>query len=282
MQTYLNLLNFLLESGEKRMDRTGTGTLSHFVYTMDFDLTQGLPIVTTKKIHLKSVVHELLWMLGGNTNIAYLKEHGVSIWDEWADEKGELGPVYGAQWRNFGAKKIHLKNESTEPQSKAEISIDGVDQISELIKGIKENPTSRRHIVSAWNPVDTAHMKLPPCHCFFQFYVDAQNNLSCHLLQRSGDAFLGIPFNIAFYSILTHLVAQVCGLKPHRFVHTINDVHLYLNHVEQAKLQLTRAPKSLPYIKLNTDVTNIFDFKFEDIQIKDYEPYPSITAPVAV
>ena len=264
MQQYLDLMQKILDEGVERSDRTGTGTKSIFGHQMQFNLKDGFPLVTTKKIHLKSIIHELIWFLQGSTNIAYLKENGVSIWDEWADEIGELGPVYGAQWRSW-------PNPGKEP----------IDQISNLIKGIKENPDSRRHIVSGWNPTLIDEMALPPCHTLFQFYV-AENNLSCQLYQRSADVFLGVPFNIASYALLTHMVAQVCDLKAHKFVHTFGDTHLYLNHLDQANLQLTREPKPLPRLKLNEDVKSIFDFKYDDIEVIDYESHPLISAPIAV
>ena len=264
MQQYLDLMQKILDEGVERSDRTGTGTKSIFGHQMHFDLEDGFPLVTTKKIHLKSIIHELIWFLQGSTNIDYLKENGVSIWDEWADENGELGPVYGAQWRSW-------PNPDKEP----------IDQISNLIKGIKENPDSRRHIVSGWNPTLIDEMALPPCHTLFQFYV-AGKNLSCQLYQRSADVFLGVPFNIASYALLTHMVAQVCDLKAHKFVHTFGDTHLYLNHLDQANLQLTRAPKPLPKLKLNENVKSIFDFKYDDIEVVDYESHPLISAPIAV
>ena len=264
MQQYLDLMQKILDEGVERSDRTGTGTKSIFGHQMHFDLNEGFPLVTTKKIHLKSIIHELIWFLKGSTNISYLKDNGVSIWDEWADENGELGPVYGAQWRSW-------PNPDTEP----------IDQISNLIKSIKENPHSRRHIVSGWNPTLIDEMALPPCHTLFQFYV-AGENLSCQLYQRSADVFLGVPFNIASYALLTHMVAQVCNLKAHKFVHTFGDTHLYLNHIEQANLQLTRDPKPLPKLKLNAEIDNIFDFKYEDIEVVNYESHPLISAPIAV
>ena len=254
----------VLDEGQKKSDRTGTGTLSIFGHQMEFDLSEGFPLVTTKKVHLKSIVHELIWFLQGSTNISYLKENGVSIWDEWADENGDLGPVYGAQWRSWPD-----GNNGT------------IDQIQNLIQGIKTTPDSRRHIVSAWNPALVDEMALPPCHSLFQFYV-ADGELSCQLYQRSADIFLGVPFNIASYALLTHMVAHVCNLKAKKFVHTFGDAHLYLNHLEQAKLQLSRDTKLLPQLKLNSDVKNIFDFKFEDIEITNYESHPSISAPIAV
>ena len=264
MKQYLNLMQKVLDEGQKKSDRTGTGTLSIFGHQMEFDLSEGFPLVTTKKVHLKSIVHELIWFLQGSTNISYLKENGVSIWDEWADENGDLGPVYGAQWRSWPD-----GNNGT------------IDQIQNLIQGIKTNPDSRRHIVSAWNPALVDEMALPPCHTLFQFYV-ADGELSCQLYQRSADIFLGVPFNIASYALLTHMVAHVCNLKARKFVHTFGDAHLYLNHLEQAKLQLSRDTKLLPQLKLNSDVKNIFDFKFEDIEITNYESHPSISAPIAV
>ena len=264
MKQYLDLLRHVQSNGVKKADRTGTGTKSIFGHQMHFDLSEGFPLVTTKKIHLKSIIHELIWFLKGSTNIKYLKENGVSIWDEWADENGELGPVYGAQWRSW-------PNPGKEP----------IDQIRNLIYGLKNDPDSRRHIVSGWNPTLIDQMALPPCHTLFQFYV-ANGNLSCQLYQRSADVFLGVPFNIASYALLTHMVAQVCELKPYRFVHTLGDAHLYLNHLDQANLQLTRDPKSLPRLKLNKEVKEISDFKYEDIEILDYEFHPLISAPIAV
>ena len=264
MKQYLDLMQKVLNEGQKKSDRTGTGTLSIFGHQMKFNLSDGFPLVTTKKVHLKSIVHELIWFLQGSTNISYLKENGVSIWDEWADEKGDLGPVYGAQWRSWPD-----GNNGT------------IDQIQNLIQGIKTNPDSRRHIVSAWNPALVDEMALPPCHSLFQFYV-ANEELSCQLYQRSADIFLGVPFNIASYALLTHMVAHVCNLKTGKFVHTFGDAHLYLNHLDQAKLQLSRDTKMLPQLKLNPEVKNIFDFKFEDIEITNYESHPSISAPIAV
>ena len=264
MKQYLDLMQKVLNEGQEKSDRTGTGTLSIFGHQMEFDLSDGFPLVTTKKVHLKSIVHELIWFLQGSTNISYLKENGVSIWDEWADEKGDLGPVYGAQWRSWPD-----GNNGT------------IDQIQNLIQGIKTNPDSRRHIVSAWNPALVDEMALPPCHSLFQFYV-ANEKLSCQLYQRSADIFLGVPFNIASYALLTHMVAHVCNLKAGKFVHTFGDAHLYLNHLDQAKLQLSRDTKILPELKLNSEIKNIFDFKFEDIEIINYESHPSISAPIAV
>ncbi|WP_320196387.1 thymidylate synthase [Agrobacterium rosae] len=264
MKQYLDLLAHVMENGTNRGDRTGTGTRSVFGYQMRFDLSEGFPVLTTKKLHLRSIIHELLWFLKGETNIAYLKENGVSIWDEWADENGDLGPVYGAQWRSWPAP-------------------DGshIDQIALLIEGLKTNPNSRRHIVSAWNPALVDDMALPPCHCLFQFYV-ADGKLSCQLYQRSADIFLGVPFNIASYALLTLMVAQVTGLKPGDFVHTLGDAHIYSNHFEQAELQMKRTPKALPTMRLNPDVTSIFDFKFEDFTLENYEADASIKAPIAV
>lgn len=264
MQQYHDLLKHILSNGTQKHDRTGTGTISTFGYQMRFNLQEGFPLVTTKKVHTKSIIHELLWFLKGETNIQYLKENGVSIWDEWADENGNLGPVYGSQWRSWkGA--------------------DGktVDQITQLIEQIKRNPDSRRLIVSAWNVTEVENMALPPCHTMFQFYV-ADGKLSCQLYQRSADVFLGVPFNIASYALLTHMVAQVCNLKMGDFVHTFGDVHIYNNHLEQVQLQLSRTPKPLPAINLNPLIKNIFDFTFEDISINNYDPYPAIKAPVAV
>ncbi|MGZ3933010.1 MAG: thymidylate synthase, partial [Bacteroidia bacterium] len=250
--------------GVKKEDRTGTGTVSVFGYQMRFDLEKGFPLLTTKKVHTKSIIHELLWFLKGDTNIKYLKDNGVSIWDEWADAHGNLGPVYGYQWRNWPT-----------PNG------GHIDQITKVIDMIKTNPDSRRLIVSAWNVADIDHMKLPPCHAFFQFYV-ADGKLSCQLYQRSADIFLGVPFNIASYALLTMMVAQVCGLKPGEFVHTLGDAHLYTNHIEQAKLQLSRDLRPLPVLKMNPAVTSIFDFKFEDFSIENYDPHPHIKASVAV
>lgn len=264
MQQYLNLLQDLLDKGTKKDDRTGTGTYSMFGYQMRFDLQKGFPLLTTKKLHTKSIIHELLWFLKGSTNTKYLKDNGVSIWDEWADAKGELGPVYGYQWRSWpGADGKHI------------------DQISNLIKEIKTNPDSRRLIVAAWNVADIEKMALPPCHCLFQFYV-ANGKLSCQLYQRSADVFLGVPFNIASYALLTQMIAQVTNLQLGEFVHTFGDVHLYKNHVEQAHLQLTRDPKPLPKMHLNPAVKSIFDFKFEDFHLMNYDPHPSIKAEVSV
>jgi thymidylate synthase len=264
MKQYLTLLDTIRRTGTYKSDRTGTGTYSLFGYQMRFDLSEGFPMVTTKKVHLKSIVHELLWFLQGDTNIKYLKDNGVRIWDEWADVDGNLGPVYGYQWRSWPTP-------------------DGghIDQISNLIEMIKKNPDSRRLIVSAWNVANINEMKLPPCHCLFQLHV-AQGRLSCQLYQRSADVFLGVPFNIASYALLTLMVAQVCGLKPGEFIHSFGDVHIYSNHVEQVDLQLSRAPHALPVMKLNPDVKNIFDFKFEDFTLENYVCHETIKAPVAV
>jgi thymidylate synthase len=264
MQQYHDLMRRVLDTGAKKEDRTGTGTLSVFGHQMRFDLAEGFPLVTTKKLHLKSIVHELLWFLKGDTNIAYLKENGVSIWDEWADEKGELGPVYGSQWRSWPT-----------PDGRH------IDQIANLIHQIKTNPDSRRLIVSAWNVADIGRMALPPCHCLFQFYV-ADGRLSCQLYQRSADIFLGVPFNIASYALLTMMVAQVCSLQPGDFIHTLGDAHLYLNHLDQTREQLSRSPYKLPEMHLNPHVTSIFDFKFEDFELVGYQAHPSIKAPIAV
>jgi thymidylate synthase len=264
MRQYLDLMRLILDRGVERGDRTGTGTLSVFGHQMRFDLAAGFPLVTTKKIHLKSVIHELLWFLAGDTNIAYLKAHGVKIWDEWADERGDLGPIYGAQWRSWA-------------------SADGssIDQIQRVIDEIRANPNSRRLIVSAWNPADIDKMALAPCHCLFQFYV-ADGRLSCQLYQRSGDVFLGVPFNIASYALLTMMMAQVTGLAPGELIHTLGDAHLYLNHVEQARLQLTRSPRPLPTMRLNPVVGSILDFTFDDFELTGYDPHPAIKAKVAV
>lgn len=264
MQQYLDLLQHILDQGTEKTDRTGTGTKSVFGYQMRFDLQQGFPLVTTKKVHLKSIIHELLWFLKGETNIAYLKEHGVKIWDEWADVNGELGPVYGKQWRSWEG-------------------VDGkvIDQVSDLISQIKKNPDSRRLIISAWNVADLPQMALMPCHTLFQFYV-ANGRLSCQLYQRSADVFLGVPFNIASYALLTLMIAQVCDLQPGEFIHTFGDVHIYNNHLEQVKLQLSRSPYPLPEMKLNPEVKDIFEFQFEDFTLENYQSHPAIKAPVAV
>ena len=264
MQQYLNLLNHVMNHGDKKNDRTGTGTLSIFGYQMRFDLSEKFPLLTTKKVHLKSVIYELLWFLKGSTNIKYLQDNGVSIWDEWADENGDLGPVYGSQWRSW---RTHDSR--------------SIDQIEKLISDLKTNPDSRRLIVSAWNVAEIENMKLPPCHCFFQFYV-ANNKLSCQLYQRSADIFLGVPFNIASYALLTLMIAQVVNLEPGEFVHTLGDAHIYSNHFDQVNEQLKRQPKELPTIHINSNVKNIFDFKFEDFKLSDYDPYPLIKAPVAI
>jgi thymidylate synthase len=264
VRQYLDLLAKIRHEGLRKEDRTGTGTLSLFGAQMRFDLAQGFPLMTTKKLHVKSIVHELLWFLQGSTNVRYLNEHGVSIWDEWADERGELGPVYGAQWRSW-------------PTASGET----VDQITALVEGIKRDPDSRRHIVSAWNVGEIPKMALPPCHCLFQFYVGG-GKLSCQLYQRSADVFLGVPFNIASYALLTLMVAQVTGLEPGDFVHTFGDVHLYLNHLEQADEQLSRDPRPLPRLEINPEVRSLFDFVYEDFKLVGYDPYPAIRAEVAV
>ncbi|MCQ2003798.1 thymidylate synthase [Rhizobium sp. NRK18] len=264
MKQYLDLLDHVLSTGTDRGDRTGTGTRSVFGYQMRFDLGEGFPVLTTKKLHLRSIIHELLWFLKGDTNIAYLKEHGVSIWDEWADKDGNLGPVYGAQWRSW-----------------PDYNGGHVDQIAAVVESIRKNPNSRRHIVSAWNPALVDEMALPPCHCLFQFYV-ADGKLSCQLYQRSADVFLGVPFNIASYALLTMMIAQVTGLKPGTFVHTLGDTHIYHNHFEQARLQLQRSPKPLPTMRINPEVKDLFAFKFEDFTLENYEADSSIKAPIAV
>lgn len=277
MKQYHDLMRHVLENGHRKADRTGTGTLSVFGYQMRFDLQQGFPLVTTKKLHLRSIIHELLWFLKGDTNIAYLKEHGVSIWDGWATAEGELGPVYGKQWRSWEA-----ADGST------------VDQIVQLLDGLKNNPDSRRHMVSAWNPTVLPDIRyspsenaamgrqaLPPCHCLFQFYV-ADGKLSCQLYQRSADIFLGVPFNIASYSLFTLMLAQVCGYQPGDFVHTFGDAHLYLNHLEQAELQLSREPRELPQMKLNPAIEDLFDFTFDDFELQGYDPHPHIKATVSI
>lgn len=264
MQQYLELLRYVLEHGVRKDDRTGTGTLSVFGYQMRFDLADGFPLVTTKKVHLKSIIHELLWFLRGDTNIAYLHENGVTIWDEWADANGDLGPIYGYQWRSWP-------------------TADGrhIDQIAQVLEQIRTNPDSRRLIVSAWNVGELDKMRLPPCHAFFQFYV-AQGRLFCQLYQRSADLFLGVPFNIASYALLTMMVAQVTGLKPGEFIHTLGDAHIYLNHLEQVRLQLSREPRPLPTMHLNPDVRDLFTFRYEDFRLEGYDPHPAIKAPVAV
>lgn len=264
MRTYLDLLQHVLDNGVDRGDRTGTGTRSVFGYQMRFNLAEGFPVLTTKKLHLRSIIHELLWFLKGDTNIAYLKENGVSIWDEWADEDGDLGPVYGYQWRSWPA-----------PDGRH------IDQIANLLKMLRENPNSRRLIVSAWNPALVDEMALPPCHCLFQFYV-SDGKLSCQLYQRSADIFLGVPFNIASYALLTMMIAQVAGLEPGDFVHTLGDAHIYSNHFEQARLQLTRTPKALPTMRINPGVKDLFAFQFEDFELVGYEADPTIKAPIAV
>lgn len=264
MQTYLDLLRYITQHGTRKSDRTGTGTISTFGYQMRFDLSQGFPVLTTKKLHLRSIIHELLWFLRGDTNLRYLHDNGVTIWDEWADENGDLGHVYGYQWRSWPT-----------PDGRH------IDQIAQVVESIRHNPDSRRHIVSAWNVAEIDQMALPPCHALFQFYV-ADGKLSCQLYQRSADVFLGVPFNIASYALLTLMMAQVTGLKPGEFVHTLGDAHIYLNHTEQVALQLTRTPRPLPSMKLNPDIHSIFDFRYEDFTLEGYDPYPSIKAPIAV
>jgi thymidylate synthase len=264
MDEYLRLINHILENGEEKGDRTGTGTLSVFGYQMRFDLSKGFPMVTTKKVHLKSIIHELLWFIKGDTNVKYLQENGVRIWNEWADANGDLGPVYGKQWRDWKD-----NNGRT------------IDQLEQVIDMIKNNPNSRRIIVSAWNVGELDEMALMPCHAFFQFHV-ANGKLNCQLYQRSADVFLGVPFNIASYAILTHMIAQICGLDAGTFVHTLGDAHLYTNHLEQARLQVSREPMPLPTLKLNPDIENIDDFKFEDFEVIDYQHHPHISAPIAI
>ena len=265
MQTYLDLLRLVRDRGEERRDRTGVGTKSVFGAQARYDLRERFPLLTTKKVHWKSVVYELLWFLRGETNVNWLRERGVSIWDEWADANGELGPVYGYQWRHWPARDAGE-----------------IDQIARLVEALKKNPTSRRHIVTAWNPADVDRMALPPCHALFQFYVSTKGELSCQLYQRSADLFLGVPFNIASYALLTLMVAQVCGLQPGEFVHTFGDLHLYLNHREQVETQLARVPRALPRVRLNPEVKTLEDFLFEDFELIDYDPHPGIKAPIAV
>ena len=264
MRQYLDLLDHILKNGHKKDDRTGTGTISTFGYQMRFDLSKGFPLLTTKKVHLKSIIHELLWFLAGDTNVKYLQDNGVRIWNEWADENGNLGHIYGFQWRSWPA-------------------YDGtvIDQISEAIRTIKENPDSRRIIVSSWNVADIDNMNLPPCHCFFQFYVN-EGKLSLQLYQRSADSFLGVPFNIASYALLTMMVAQVCDLQPGEFIHTLGDTHIYLNHLEQVNTQLQRDPRRLPRMVINPDVKDIFQFRYEDFKLEDYDPWPAIKGEVSV
>jgi len=264
MKQYLQLCEHILKNGTKKEDRTGTGTISTFGYQMRFDLMEGFPLLTTKKLHLKSIIYELLWFLNGDTNVKYLQDHGVRIWNEWADENGDLGPIYGHQWRSWTTKTGET-----------------IDQISEVIDQIKNNPDSRRLIVNAWNVGDLKEMALPPCHCFFQFYV-ADGKLSCQLYQRSADVFLGVPFNIASYALLTMMIAQVCDLQPGEFFHTIGDAHIYLNHLEQVKLQLTREPRPLPTMKINPTVKDIFSFQYEDFVLENYHPHPHIKGEVSV
>jgi thymidylate synthase len=264
MKQYLDLMRHVLEHGHRKADRTGTGTLSTFGWQMRFDLAAGFPLLTTKKVHLKAIIYELLWFLRGDTNVRWLQERGVTIWDEWADANGELGPVYGSQWRSWPS-----------PEGGA------IDQIAQVVNSIRTRPDSRRHIVTAWNPAEIDKMKLPPCHVLFQFYV-SDERLSCQMYQRSADIFLGVPFNIASYALLTMMVSQVCGLKPGEFVHTFGDAHLYLNHVEQAKEQLARAPRPLPRMRLNPAIRDVFAFRYEDFTLEAYDPHPAIKAPIAV
>ena len=264
MKQYLDLLRYIRTNGVMKQDRTGTGTQSVFGHQMRFNLEDGLPLLTTKKVHIKSIIYELLWFIAGDTNVKYLQDHGVTIWNEWADENGDLGPVYGHQWRSWPA-----------PNGRS------IDQLSQVIETIKNNPDSRRMLVTAWNPAEVEKMALPPCHCLFQFYV-ANDKLSCQLYQRSADVFLGVPFNIASYSLLTMMIAQICSLKPGEFIHTTGDTHIYLNHFEQVETQLSREPRPLPIMWLNSDVKSIFDFRYEDFKLEGYDPWPAIKAPVAV
>jgi len=264
MKQYLSLLDHVYKNGELKSDRTGTGTKSLFGYQARYDLSEGFPLVTTKRVHLKSIIYELLWFIKGDTNIEYLNSHGVTIWDEWADESGELGPVYGSQWRSWPAE-----------------GGEKIDQLSNLIEGIKNNPDSRRHIISAWNPAEIDKMALPPCHTLFQFYV-SNGKLSCQLYQRSADLFLGVPFNIASYALFTMMIAQVTDLKPGEFVHTLGDAHIYTNHFEQVDLQLSREPKALPRMVINSEVKSLFDFQYEDFTLEGYDSHPTIKAPIAV
>ena len=264
MRQYLELLQHILDKGVQKTDRTGTGTLSIFAYQMRFDLSQGFPLLTTKRLHVRSIIYELLWFLSGSSNVSYLRDHGVTIWDEWADKNGDLGPIYGFQWRSW-------PNSAGKP----------IDQISRLIEQLQNDPDSRRHIVNSWNVADLDKMRLPPCHVLFQFNV-TRECLSCQLYQRSADVFLGVPFNIASYSLLTLMVAQVCGFRAAEFIHTLGDAHLYLNHLEQTRLQLSRDPRPLPQMVLDPAVKSIFDFKYEDFALRDYDPYPGIKAPIAV
>ena len=292
MKQYLTLLETVMTYGVDRGDRTGTGTRGIFGHQMRFDLSEGFPLLTTKKLHLKSIIHELLWFLAGDTNIKYLNDHGVTIWDEWADENGDLGPVYGSQWRSWPGKiEVFKHGEQPEgyryypnvwlPVNKGSLYQQGIDQISWVINEIKRNPNSRRLIVSAWNPAEVDEMALPPCHCLFQFYV-ADGKLSCQLYQRSADIFLGVPFNIASYALLTMMISSVCDLEPGEFIHTLGDAHIYHNHFDQVKEQLSREPRNLPTMWINPNVEDIFSFKYTDFNLFDYDPYPSIKAPIAV
>jgi thymidylate synthase len=283
MRQYLDLMRDVLDHGVKKTDRTGTGTLSVFGRQMRFDLAAGFPLVTTKKIHTKSIIHELLWFLSGDTNIRYLQQHGVTIWDEWADKDGNLGPVYGSQWRSWpapGGSRVYPTSHLNPTSATADVG-GSIDQIRQVVGQISSNPDSRRLIVTAWNPAEIDKMALAPCHCLFQFYV-AEGRLSCQLYQRSADIFLGVPFNIASYALLTMMVAQVTGLKPGDFVHTLGDAHLYSNHLDQARLQLSRQPRPLPRMAINPDVTSIFDFVYDDFALEGYDPHPHIKAAVAV
>jgi len=275
MKAYLDLLRNVMNNGVQRGDRTGTGTKSIFGCQIRFNLEDGFPLVTTKKVHLKSIIHELLWFIAGDTNVKYLQDNGVKIWNEWADENGDLGPVYGHQWRNFGTNRIFTFVDQRSEND------NGVDQMERLIDGLKKNPNSRRHIMSAWNPVDIDRMALPPCHVLTQFYVH-EGKLSCQLYQRSADLLLGVPFNIASYALLLTMIAQVCNLKPHEFIHTFGDAHIYSNHVDQVNLQLSRETRELPTMTVNPDVKSIFDFKYEDFKLTNYKPHPRIRAPIAV
>lgn len=277
MKQYLDLLQHVMDNGTDRGDRTGTGTRGVFGYQMRFDLAKGFPVMTTKRLHLRSIIHELLWFLKGDTNIKYLKDNGVSIWDEWADENGDLGPVYGAQWRSWP----NLVDQNNEWGEAAEYKNEPIDQIKKVLESLGNNPDSRRHIVSAWNPAQVDEMALPPCHCLFQFYV-ANGKLSCQLYQRSADIFLGVPFNIASYSLLVLMMAQVLGLEPGEFVHTLGDAHIYSNHFDQVREQLSRTPHELPTMWVNPEVKDLFEFKFEDFELRDYKFEPAIKAPIAV
>lgn len=294
MKKYLDMMQYILDNGDERVDRTGIGTIGVFGHQVIYNLQEGFPLLTTKKLHLKSIIHELLWFLRGDTNVKYLQDNGIKIWNEWVDENGDLGPIYGYQWRKFAARKLTRYDLETagmdfvkvfqqaELADVLEWNLKGIDQIQELIDGLKNNPNGRRHIVTAWNPVDVHMQKLPPCHCLFQFNVRKNEYLDCQLYQRSADSFLGVPFNIASYALLTMMVAQVVGLKPGNFIHTYGDLHIYKNHIEQVKEQLSRTPKTLPIMKINPEVKDIFGFKFEDFTLENYDPYPAIKAEVAI